>query len=44
VQDVIPLFDLLAIAAVLATALTALRIAYLLIRRRLPQVRKVARR
>jgi len=43
-QDVIPLFDLLAIAAVLASAVTALRVAYLLIRRRLPQVRKLARR
>lgn len=43
-QDVVPLFDLLAILAVLTSAGTALRIAYLLIRRRSAQARTVATR
>jgi hypothetical protein len=43
-QDVIPLFDLLVILAVLASAGTAARIAYLLIRRRSAQARHVATR
>ena len=43
-QDVIPLFDLLAILAVLASAGTAGRIGYLLIRRRSAQARKAATR
>ena len=43
-QDVIPLFDLLVILAVLASAGTAARIAYLLIRRRSAQAGKVAKR
>jgi len=43
-QDVIPLFDLLVILAVLASAGTAARIAYLLIRRRSAQAAKVAKR
>ena len=43
-QDVIPLFDLLVILAVLASAVTAVRIAYLLIRRRPTQAGTVARR
>src|SRR4029079_3109572 len=43
-QDVIPLFDLLAILAVLASAATALRVGYLLIRRRSAQAGTVARR
>jgi hypothetical protein len=43
-QDVIPLFDLLAILAVLISAGTAVRIGYLFIRRHVAQARKVATR
>jgi hypothetical protein len=43
-QDVVPLFDLLSIVAVLAAAVTALRIVSLLIRRRRPQAARVATR
>ena len=43
-QDVIPLFDLLMILAVLTSAGTAVRIVYLVIRWRLAQARKVATR
>jgi hypothetical protein len=43
-QDVIPLFDLLVILAVLTSAGTAGRIAYLLIRRRSAQAGTVAKR
>jgi hypothetical protein len=43
-QDVVPLFDLLAILAVLTSAGTAVRIAYLLIRRRPSQAGKTGKR
>src|SRR5262245_32201419 len=43
-QDVVPLFDLLVILAVLLSAGTAVRIAYLLIRGRVPRVRTLATR
>jgi hypothetical protein len=44
VQDVVPVFDLLAIAAVLALVVFVLRIAYLSLRGRLPQAGKLATR